>query len=275
MIKVKLGATIPVVQYGNLMPEVEVEAESYEEAFAEAENHIKKLWNKYVEDGKQLPDNNRVKLTAFVGGDIYYDRVAHVYTNESGEVYLSGSVYADSFKKPFDKQKIALAMAKKYSTGAHEVSSEEIIAMWDLNAEASRSLGTAIHAALQLEEQYRALGVTLGKSSIHDHSVLKNAVEGFVEGHKDEKAMNEVLVVDHKTKRAGQIDRLVVSGDKYIIDDFKTSSTLKDLEFYWKQLSFYGYILFSAGLEVEKLRVHHYNGKWTTYEKEFEREVNV
>src|ERR1035441_1834353 len=106
--KVKLTATIPVAQYADLRPEIEVEADSYEEAFAEGEQYIRKFWNKYVVSGKELPDmGNRVKLEAYVGGFVWYDKDTHTYTNESGEVYLSGSVYSDQFKKPFDKQQIA------------------------------------------------------------------------------------------------------------------------------------------------------------------------
>ena len=263
-VKVKLVATIPVVQYGNIQPEIEAEADDYEGALQIAESRLVEIWNKYVESGKELKtgvSNNRVKLRAFVGGDYYYNAAKHEYSNEAGEVYLSGSQYAESFKKPFNKQGIAQAMAKK--SGA---SADEIIKMWELKGQASRDFGSAIHAALQLEEQYRALGEKLGKSGAHEHPILKHAVDGFLKDHKGEKALNEVVVVDHEEKRAGTIDRLLVLGkDKCRVQDFKTSATLKDIETYWKQLEFYARILTRDGWVVEGVDIFHYNGKWETY----------
>jgi hypothetical protein len=257
--RVVLKAVIPVVNYGNISPEVEVEAPSYEEALAIAEGRIRELWTKYY--NKPPNDSGSRRLQAFVGGAINYDEAAHTYTNDKGEVYQSGSQYAESFKKPFDARAIAKKMAAKAG-----VEPEDIIAMWKLKGEASKNLGTAIHAALQLEEQYRALGVKLGKSGAHEHPLLKSAVDGFISAHTGETAFNEVLVVDHKAKRAGQIDRLlIVKPNVCRIQDFKTSATIKDIETYWKQLSFYKSILEAADWIVEGLDIFHYNGKWEEY----------
>lgn len=252
-----------MVSYGNIQPEVEVDADTYEEAFAIAEGHIRRVWNKYVEEGKQLPDDNRVKLEAFVGGEVYYDKLAHVYTNEAGEVYLSGSTYAESFRKPFDKQGIAEAMAKKIG-----VDPSTIIDMWELKSQVSREFGTVIHKGLQLYEQYGELATKLGKTTnIHDHPVINNAIKSFYDAHKGEKAISEVLVVDHEAKHAGQIDRLLLTGDKKCrIQDFKTNvDIMKDLPILWKQLEFYRDIMKSAGWGVEGMDIFHFNGTWKEY----------
>jgi hypothetical protein len=267
MIKVTLSATVPVVQYGNLVPTVEVEADSYDEAMAQAEAHITGFWNKHVEKGKELKQAKGKKLRAFVGGDINYDDATHTYSNDAGEVYLSGSQYAKQFEKPFDRDSITGKMGAKWG-----VEPTDIADMWELAAEASRTFGTAVHAALQLYGQYGDLAKSVEKEyHLHSQPDLKRIVESFYAEHK-EKAKCEVLVVDHNKKHAGQIDRLEVLGDNhYRVTDYKTNADLpkEKLGVYWKQLEFYSDILRAAGCKVEPEVVYHYDGKkWVTYTNE-------
>lgn len=267
MTKVVLRAVIPVAQYANMQPEIEAEADTYEEAMAIAEARLATFWNKYVEGDKKLPTSSGTKLKAFVGGEINYDPVAHVYTNDAGEVYLSGSQYAKQFEKPFDSQAIAAKMATKYS-----VSADDIVAMWELKSDVSKGFGTAIHAALELYGKYNGLATALERDThLHDHPIIKKAVQGFYEGREAEQAEYEILIVDHANKRAGQIDRLLITGDKRCrVQDFKTNADLpKDkVELYWKQLGFYAGIMEQAGWIVEGLDLFHWDGEWKTLNKE-------
>lgn len=263
MIKFKIGATIPVVRYGNLMPELEVEAESYENAVALAMPKLEALWNRYCEPGSELRQGDRQQLEAFVGGSIYYDPVRHEYTNEAGEHYVSGSEYAHTFEEPFDTVKISEAMARK-----HGVSAADIRAMWAMKADISRGLGTALHAALELYGRYDGLATKLNRTTnLHDNPMVMEAVKQFYAEH-NEPAEYEVLVVDHAAKRAGRIDRLVQRSEtEFFIEDFKTDVSIeKKLPKYQKQLSFYAAILGAAGMSVGGLRVHHWDGtRWTTH----------
>ena len=47
--KIELGAVIPTIQYGNIQPKFEVEAESIEAGLAIIEPQIKALYDKYSE----------------------------------------------------------------------------------------------------------------------------------------------------------------------------------------------------------------------------------
>jgi hypothetical protein len=247
----KINVHIPTQQYGY----VEITD------LPDDPKEIERLYNKYAEKPIKLATGNVKRIKAFVGGEIDYDEVAHVYT-WNGEVYLSGSQYAEQFKKPFDKVAISTAMAKKAGVDA-----EDIVKMWELKGEASRNFGTSVHQALQLHETYLELSKALQKEyHIHDNFVLKDIVESFYEAHKDEKAHSEILVVDHKTKRAGQIDRLVVTGNKRgFVTDFKTGDVTKNLDIYWKQLEFYSDILRAGGWTIDKPIIYGWNGKWETY----------
>lgn len=251
--KVKLSATIPVVAYGNVEPEIEAEAETYEQALQIAEGRLQDIWNRYCEPGKELRSGTTVRLIDYFGNEIDYDPIAHVYSLYS-KVYQSGSKYADTFRKPFDKLKIAEATANRDGTKV-----EDILAKWELKAQASRDFGNSVHEAL---EYYEVNGQPL------DNPTLKSLTESFYASHKGEKAVSEVLVVDHVNKRAGRIDRLLVTGDKTcVVCDIKTDTDIeKNKPIHQQQLSFYASILKVNGWTVECLRLHHFNGKWADHD---------
>lgn len=262
--KYTITAVIPVVQYGNMQPSIEVEADTFEEAQALVMPHIEQLWEKYGE--KPLPSKGKAKkIECFVGGHIFYDDDTHTYTNEKGDVYMSGSQYAKSLEKPFDMDRISQAMADKFGVEARDIK-----AMWKLKADISTGYGTAIHKALELYGRYESLAEAIEKTThLHDNPSIKTAVESFYASHKGEKAVNEVFIVDHEAKRAGQIDRLLILGDKKCrVQDYKTNSNIeKSLPTYWVQLQFYADILKANGWEVEGLDIFHYNGEWKEYTK--------
>lgn len=269
--KYTLGAVIPTVQYGNIQPSIEVEAATFAEAHKEASAYIEQVWAQYGEKPlyvKATPQPNATtkRLKDFFGNEIDYDEVNHVYSWE-GEIYESGSQYASKFEKPFDKEKIAGAMAKKYG-----VESQKIIDMWELNGLTSMTFGTAIHAALELYGKYNGLATQLERdSALHSHPVLKHAVESFYKGRENEQAEYEVLIVDHQNKRAGRVDRLLINGDKDVtVTDYKTGAEMKPdkLKVYFKQLDFYSGIIEANGWKTRPEQIYHYDGNWKTYNKE-------
>lgn len=226
--------------------------------------------NVYIEyeKKKKLVRSAGAKLVKDIfGNEIFYDDDLHQYTNALGEVYLSGSKYADQFSTPFPKDIISNAMAKK--AGLSSSHAEMIQEMWALKAEASASYGTGIHAAMELYGRYKELCESLGKEThIHDNPILNHAVLSFYEEHPDVSNVEyEALVVDHTTKRAGRIDRLEFDEDGGVwVTDFKTNADIKTkLDSYWLQLSFYSAIIKANGLKVKGLKIYHYTGeKWNT-----------
>jgi len=256
MIKVKLSAVVPTHQYANLQPEVEVEAETFEQAFAEAESYIKTFWNKYVEAGKEL-SSNTIRLRDFFGDEIDYDATTHTYS-WNGEKFISGSEYA---AEPFDGAAIATKMAEKVGAKA-----SDILKMWSLKGEASRNFGDSIHKAMQLYEQYGDLSKRLGKTyHLHDNYVLQDAVESFYKTHT-EKAESEILITDRQAKRAGRVDRLEILGEKHgRISDFKTGKVVKKLPSYFKQCNFYSDIFISHGWKMEPPIIYGWDSKWESY----------
>lgn len=271
MIKYKLGATVPVAQYANLLPEIEIEAESIEEAEKQILPYIEDFFNKYSEKAKIGPAKNalstgRVLVKDIFGNEIFYDESIHEYTNALGEVYLSGSKFAEQFEKPFDAKMISQKMALKHKLDPTDV--QKIQDMWALKSEASTSFGTSIHAALELYGKYKGLAESMEKEThAHDNPALKKAVDLFYAEYPNLDGVGfECLVVDHKAKRAGRIDRIEKDGDGVWIADFKTNFDInKSIKKYWLQLSFYAAIIKANGLKVKGLKIYHYTGEeWTT-----------
>lgn len=268
--EITVTAVIPSAQYANIQPAITVEVDDdIEEAKALAMSHIVGISQQYAEEGKALQggttSSNAKKVECLVGGSILYDPVAHVYTNDKGEVYLSGSKYASQFDKPFEINAIAKKMSDKSGVPA-----QNIIDIWKLKGQASASFGTSIHEAMEMYGKYAEACKKLGKEyHISSIPVVSEIVANFFKGRESEKAIYEPMIVDHKRKWAGQIDRLVVTGDKKcIIEDFKTNSdmTPAKIETYTHQLSFYQKIMESGGWQVEGIRLHHLDGSWKTIE---------
>ena len=268
--EITVTAVIPSAQYANIQPAITVEVDDdIEEAKALAMSHIVGISQQYAEEGKALQggttSSNAKKVECLVGGSILYDPVAHVYTNDKGEVYLSGSAYAKQFDKPFEINAIAKKMSDKSGVPA-----QDIIDIWKLKGQASASFGTSIHEAMEMYGKHAEACKKLGKEyHISSIPVVSEIVANFFKGRESEKAIYEPMIVDHDRKWAGQIDRLVLTGDKKcIIEDFKTNAdmTPAKIETYTHQLSFYKAIMESGGWTVEGIRLHHLDGSWKTIE---------
>jgi len=283
MVKYTLTAVVPVAQYANLQPAIEVEAESIEEAEKQVLPYVEDFFNRYSEKAKigaekRAASPDRVLLKDIFGNEIFYNDKTHEYTNSLGEVYLSGSQYAK--EDEFDAEYWAQEFVAKY--GLKEEDKQKILAMWETNGTASSSFGTALHAAIELYGEYRDLAdkidldlktglrkkldsKTEKNSSLSKLPYLKEVVNKFfTEERLAEKAKYEVLVVDHKNKRAGRIDRLVKLEDgSFRVCDMKTNNKILKPErtTYGKQLSFYADILVANGcrLAEDPLLVHHWN----------------
>lgn len=292
-----MKATIPVAQYANVTPEIEGHGATEEEARADAIRQLKLIWDslgeKPLEIDRHLPvaggSTGIVKRCRVSGTEVIFDPVAHTYTDRQGRRYRGGSTFASLFKSGFPGALIAGKMATK-----NDVSAQEILDMWALNAEASSTFGTSVHAALQLYGEYVELSRKVkdgsDESALTSNPVLRPIVEKFfTEQRKAETAFYEEFVADSETLSCGLIDRLVVDEDGLWIEDFKTNASIDKSEtilkpfkgvieptslgIYTIQLSYYGRILQAHGRTIKGLRIHHWtevDGEWdwVTHERE-------
>ena len=269
-----LEVTIGLPDFSNIKPNITLtDIDSFEEAHAEASKYLNSIWqgtpNAKIDSpfsGVAGVSGTSKKIECLVGGSINYDEVNHIYTNDKGEVYLSGSQYAKQFDKETDFGAIAGKMVKNHPT----IETKDLVAMWGLRGQISASFGTTVHQALEMYGKYKDISEKLGKEyHLSPIPMIRKIVDGFYTGREAEEAIYEPMIVDHDRKWAGQIDRLVVTGDKKcIIEDFKTNQdmTPAKTESYTHQLSFYQKIMESGGWTVEGIRLHHLDGSWKTIE---------
>lgn len=292
MIEFGGGATIPTGTYQNVQPSFSVQAETLEEArnlwLAEMQI-IHKMLGKPLEVNSGDPQPAAVAVTAeekkcwASGTVLYFDPVAHTYTDAQGNRYKGGSSFAKQFTEPFPADPISGRMAAKAG-----VEQQSILDMWSLNGDASSSFGTAVHAALELRGKYGELSQALKgtyESATSSNPTLRPIVEKFFSGERAEiKAEYEALVADPARLHAGLIDRLEIFEDGVKVTDFKTykeppeNSSEKILAPFTDlvpanklglaqlQLSFYSRILQVHGVNVLGLAVYHWDGDdWIEY----------
>jgi hypothetical protein len=292
--RMTIGAVIPTQQYGNLQPQFEVTGDSYEEMVDLALSRMKNIWDRTSSQPLDVNRNAPQSVAApqgqilrcrVSGSEVIFDPVAHTYHDAQGRKYMGGSTFASKYKAPFAAEVIASKMASK-----HGVEAQRILDMWKLNAEASSTFGTSVHAALQLYGEYLELSKSIkagsDESALTSNPVLRPIVEAFFTAERrTERAFYEEFVADSKTLSCGLIDRLTVEEDGGLfVEDFKSSSSVEKpqvilepfkgvvpntvLGAFWLQLSYYSRILMAHGRNVKGLRVHHWvpgNG-WETHE---------
>lgn len=275
--KFTLKATIPVVQYGNIMPEIEVEAEDFKTASKMAFKHLQKIWNTYGEK----PLNKKAKpvkvgkgsfetLTTFTGEKLKYNAATHEYTDMAGNHLVSGSEYKKSFDKEFPLDLMAAKVGNKYGVPA-----EVVAAMWKSNSYVSTSFGTSIHAAMEHWFRYKDSACGEKEYNLPKHPFLRGAITTFP--LKDAQVLPELLVSHVASFMAGRIDGITIIGDKTaIVIDYKSDADIqKNLEGHFKQLSYYAEILRKAGWSIPKVQVWNYTDKWEMYESDVIEITNI
>ena len=263
MKKLTMKATIPVVQYGNIMPEIELEGENLEDLNVEALSYIQKLWDQYGE--KPLVKNEVgefEKLTTFTNEVVFFDKINHTYKDGEGNVLISGSQFKKLFEKPFPADIIIPKVASKY-----KVEEQVIKDMWKANGRISTTFGNAIHYAMEQYFKYKESKCEDKDYNVSNHPFLKKVVESFPDLDKD--IVPELLVSDIDKKRVGQIDGMIITGDKTgTLLDYKSDGDIeKNLDGHFIQLSFYAHILMAHGWNITGLTVYNYVDKWYEYER--------
>jgi hypothetical protein len=282
---VTMSAVIPTQAYGNIQPTFTTEGDTHEEAMNLGLAQMKAVWDRAAEKPLLIRDMDH-RGSTLMGKDLVcwasgtrvnFEPVNHVYDSGDGRKWLSGSTFAGKFKGHFNAPIVAGKMAAK-----HDVDPQEIVSMWELNRDASSTVGSSVHMALQLRGQYANLSRAVKDGSLESattkNPILIPIVDAFFATREHEDARYEVFVADPVRAHCGFIDRLVIEDDGLIVEDYKTNSELfksetirvpfkgkvpnTKLGAYWLQLSFYARILESHGKHVKLLRIHH----WTTLE---------
>lgn len=288
-------ATIPVVQYGNIMPEITLETKDIEKGTKVGMDYIEGLFAKYSEKGAlkvseiSTAVTTTIKLKSFneEGVEVDFDPIAHTYTYNG--VRLQGATtFIKQYYKEFDSKMIAEASAK-----AWEVDAGAVERLWNSNGDTAGEFGTLLHKLLEHYEENKELGgIIQDKKKLEEnyampkHPILRQIIKGFLEVDQTTgKLYREVLITDVKRGYCGQADRLVVTGDKTaIIEDYKINvdSEKEDknnkakapfdilpankITKYQLQMSIYANMLEATGWNVTGLKVYVLEDQWKSFD---------
>jgi hypothetical protein len=243
-----------------------------------------KLWAK-VEEGDMvqlwlrafskapLEDNSFVELTSFTGEKVMWSEFLHICTDLKGNELMGGSTYAKQFDKPFDRERIAKAYAKKNGFKV-----EDVLAYWDSLGRTAMDYGTSVHMAM---EHYAKSHEVFGhEASLPRVPHLRDAVLKFLEVSNFDGVVAEPLITDIEKGMSGWTDVLRINVKDVWIEDYKTNTFNSDddykkkwpekLKIYQHQMNYYGTILQNHGYTVKGIVVWHWHeGRWQKHEFPF------
>lgn len=262
----RLSATIPTGQYANIIPEIEVEAETFEEARDIALLRIQDISDHYSQvplKRKETSIEAFELVTTFTGEQVKWYADRHEYTDLEGNHLISGSEYAHSFEKPFDTIMLSGKVATK-----HKVDAARVAEAWKANSKTSTTFGSSLHLAMEQWFRFRDVACGDKEYNLAKPAFLRAAVKAFP--LKDETILPEVVLSNIANKMAGTTDGLLILGEKTCeIEDYKSDSDIvKNLPKHFRQLSYYAKILQLAGWSVGKVTVWNWTDKWDRYDSE-------
>ena len=293
---IKIEATIPCSQYGNLRPTIEMSDVTIEEAEKKGMELILPLFEKYSEKGGLIP-REMVSITipkkkSFneEGVEIGFEPISHKYFYE-GKPLVGVTDYIKKFYKPFDAETISSVLESKWG-----VPQQIIRDLWTSNGELTSIFGNVVHRALEYFDKFKSYGEIISSQQKEElnyclpkHPILRKIVEGFLEINKGEvgEVHTEVLLSDVKNGICGTADRIVILDKEKKIcrvkdykvninseEKYKTHKVLPPFEDlpsnklskYQLQLSVYSNMLENSGWTVQGLDVFVYEDIWRHYE---------
>ena len=198
---------------------------------------------------------------------VEFDEDEHVY-EFNGKKLLSGSVYADD--DDFDKQQVAGYCAKSW-----DMKADDVVSMWDSNADISRDFGTVVHKMLEHFNKYsKLLPAKEIERAKPKHPFLKKILNDYIDTVGIKKIEPEVFITYVEDGYCGQVDCLEITGEKkcnlwdYKINILRTEKDKdgkKKLLKVQKQLSFYANILEKTGWQVDEIGMFLLDEKWEVY----------
>lgn len=257
---VSMQSVVPVtgISYCDLRPVIEADSiDEYREMLAE----VGRLAGNDAFVQRMTKNRSGKEKICTDTGCLYFDKAAHTYEDEDGNIFQSGSVWAGQFEKPFDVQAIAPKVAEKRLT-----TPEQVIAGWDMKGEVSTMYGSTLHKAIEC-------GIKYGEIPNNPH--LAMLVQDYLDMSHEEEQASELFIADFEHHLCGVVDVLVNKGDRrVIVRDIKSGDIYKKItltprakelwpdlpskliSIYQLQLSFYAYILANRGYRVESLEIY-------------------
>ncbi len=290
----KVSAVIPVAQYANIQPSIELEGGTIAEMQGEAMSHIKTMFDMYGEKPLNVSEDviATAKLFSFneEGIAVDFDPNQHVYTF-NGKLLESATKFIKPYTKEFNGAMISKNCEKSWGVPAVDIEK-----MWGSNAKLATDFGNVVHGALEHWLKFKDNGVTIMGNTdkevnpaLPKHPFLKSIIEDFEQICGVGEYIAEAFVTDINAMTCGQIDRLQIVdkakkvcriidykvnvGAEEITSGAKLSGPFKDLPAnklskYQIQLNYYRKILEASGWTVQGMDVYVFEDTWKLFTME-------
>lgn len=295
--KVKFGATIPVAQYANLMPEIDMGEVGMEEA-EKGLDYIKSMFARFSEKGalnekevKEMIRQTISKKSFNEDIEVQYDPIAHTSTFKNKPLEHV-TRYIDKFYKKFDSQKMSEVSAKAWGVEQGQVSD-----LWDSNGKLSSSFGTVVHNAIEFYLKFKDVGQAISDKkgldynyALPKHPILRSIIEGFIAIDKSKfQVLPEVFLTDVENGICGSADGVeIIDLENKIcrITEYKVNVNSEEIDRNSKALapfnllpankitkyqiqdSVYANMLQKRGWTVEGIDIYVYEDEWKHFEVE-------
>lgn len=153
----------------------------------------------------------------------------HQYLTEDDRELISVSAFTEQFKPKVDWKEIARKKAAKLTKAGEPTTTEELLAKWERKRNLSAQIGTVYHSQRESElvgtDKPEFYGVPCGTTQCEFSGGLKYSIP--INKLENNHVYPELMIYDFDYMICGQADKVIVTGKKINIWDYKTDQEIK------------------------------------------------
>lgn len=177
--------------------------------------------------------NSQQKSTPKKPSKVKFIEETHQYLDEDENQLISVSAFTDKFKPKVDWKLVAKRVAAKKTREGEPTTTEEILAKWERKRDLSARAGTIYHSTREKEligeERPYFYGVACGTKQCEFSGGFKYSIP--ISELDNNHVYPELMIYDFDYMICGQADKVIVTGKKINVWDYKTDQEIKHKAF--------------------------------------------
>lgn len=153
----------------------------------------------------------------------------HQYLTEDDRELISVSAFTDKFKPKVNWKLVAQKVAAKKTREGEPTTTEQILAKWERKRDLSAKIGTSFHELREIDliaqEKPEFYGVPCETEQCEHSGGYKYSIP--INILKNNTVYPELMIYDFDYMICGQSDKVIVTGKKINIWDYKTDQEIK------------------------------------------------
>jgi ATP-dependent exoDNAse (exonuclease V) beta subunit len=173
-------------------------------------------------------------------GKVTFYEGPHTYENENGDRYLSTTQLLDKFKEKFNAREVAEKVTKMPKSKYFGRKVEDVIKEWEGKGHDARVRGTAFHKGKEDNHNQEASEhQELKKQEVfvpNPKMIIPVENTGVMTDYKDlpDGVYSELILWSHRWRLAGIADKVIIDGEFFDIEDYKTNKSIDKTSYYEK-----------------------------------------